>query len=57
MMGGVSDHGSDIDRSDEWDRLRAEYLRSPDERPPSAARGLHHFAVLSSDVERTIAFY
>ncbi|WP_235966699.1 VOC family protein [Herbidospora solisilvae] len=26
-------------------------------RPPSSARGLHHFALLSSDVERTIEFY
>ncbi|GAA4046712.1 VOC family protein [Nonomuraea soli] len=26
-------------------------------RPPSSARGLHHFALLSSDVERTIGFY
>ncbi len=25
--------------------------------PPSTARGLHHMALLSSDVERTIAFY
>ncbi|MBB6344598.1 VOC family protein [Nonomuraea muscovyensis] len=26
-------------------------------RPPSSARGLHHFALISSDVERTIRFY
>jgi catechol 2,3-dioxygenase-like lactoylglutathione lyase family enzyme len=25
--------------------------------PPSTARGLHHMALLSSDVEQTIAFY
>jgi catechol 2,3-dioxygenase-like lactoylglutathione lyase family enzyme len=53
----MTGHGSDIDRTDEWDRLRAAYLRPMGERPASAARGLHHFAVLSSDVERTIAFY
>jgi catechol 2,3-dioxygenase-like lactoylglutathione lyase family enzyme len=53
----MTEHGSDIDRTDEWDRLRATYLRPMGERPASAARGLHHFAVLSSDVERTIAFY
>lgn len=47
----------DIDRNDEWDRLRAVHLRPRGERPPSSARGLHHFAVLSSDVERTIVFY
>ena len=36
-------------------RLHAEYI--PDERPPSSARGIHHTALLSSDVERTIQFY
>jgi len=53
----MTGHGSDVDRSAEWDDLRARYLRSPAERPASSARGLHHFAVISSDVERTIAFY
>ena len=53
----MTDHGSDVDRTTEWDRLREAYLASPSERPPSSARGLHHFAILSSDVERTIAFY
>jgi catechol 2,3-dioxygenase-like lactoylglutathione lyase family enzyme len=38
-------------------RLRARYLRPPGERPPSTARGLHHTALVSSDVERTIEFY
>src|SRR4051794_231044 len=36
-------------------RLRQAYLR--DDRPASSARGLHHMALLSSDVERTIRFY
>ena len=36
-------------------RLRAEYVKA--ERPPSSARGIHHTALLSSDVERTIRFY
>ena len=53
----MTDHGSDVDRSTEWDDLRARYLRPPEERPAASARGLHHFAVVSSDVERTIAFY
>jgi catechol 2,3-dioxygenase-like lactoylglutathione lyase family enzyme len=39
------------------DRIRATYLRAPDQRPPSSARGLHHFALVSSDVERTVRFY
>ena len=38
-------------------RLREEHLRPPGERPQSSARGLHHTALISSDVERTIRFY
>ncbi len=45
------------DRSAEWDRLRETYLQPAEDRPPSTARGVHHMAVLSSDVERTINFY
>ncbi len=41
----------------ERDRLRAAYLRPADERPPSSARGLHHTALVSGDVERTTRFY
>jgi len=44
-------------RSDEWDRLRSKHLRPRDERPASSAGGLHHMALLSSDVEATIDFY
>src|SRR3954469_14951563 len=36
-------------------RLREAHLR--DDRPASSAHGLHHLALLSSDVERTIRFY
>jgi catechol 2,3-dioxygenase-like lactoylglutathione lyase family enzyme len=46
-----------MDRTDEWASLKARYLRPIGERPASAARGLHHFALVSSDVERTITFY
>ncbi len=45
------------ERAAERDRLRGAYLASPSDRPPSSARGLHHTALISSDVERTIAFY
>jgi catechol 2,3-dioxygenase-like lactoylglutathione lyase family enzyme len=45
------------DRTDEWEALRAQHLRSPDERPTSTARGVHHVALLSHDVQRTIRFY
>ncbi|MEL7157475.1 MAG: VOC family protein [Actinomycetota bacterium] len=50
-------HGADIDRTQEWDRLRATYLRDRADRPSSTARGVHHVALLSSDVARTIEFY
>ena len=55
---------SDVDQSRdletierERDRIRSTYLKPAGERPRSSARGLHHFAVVSSDVERTIRFY
>lgn len=46
-----------MDRTEEWNRLREQYLRPKAERPPSTARGVHHTALLSHDVERTIHFY
>jgi catechol 2,3-dioxygenase-like lactoylglutathione lyase family enzyme len=39
----------------ERDRIRSTYLRA--DRPPSSARGLHHTALICSDVERTVRFY
>jgi len=36
-------------------RLTSAYIS--DDRPASSARGIHHTALLSSDVERTIRFY
>ncbi len=39
------------------DRLRAEHLRPAAARPASSARGLHHTALVSGDVERTVRFY
>ena len=36
-------------------RLHDQYIEA--ERPSSSARGIHHTALLSSDVERTIRFY
>jgi catechol 2,3-dioxygenase-like lactoylglutathione lyase family enzyme len=39
------------------ERIRATYLQPEDTRPPSSARGLHHFAVVARDVEETIRFY
>ena len=38
-------------------RIRAAHLRPAGERPASSARGLHHTALISGDVERTVRFY
>ena len=38
-------------------RIRQAHLRPAGERPASTARGLHHTALVSSDVEQTIRFY
>ena len=37
--------------------IRSDFLQGAPERPPSSARGLHHFALICSDVRRTIEFY
>jgi catechol 2,3-dioxygenase-like lactoylglutathione lyase family enzyme len=41
----------------ERDRIRSTYLEEAGQRPSSSARGLHHVALLCSDVERTVRFY
>jgi catechol 2,3-dioxygenase-like lactoylglutathione lyase family enzyme len=41
----------------ERDRIRSAHLRPAGDRPASTARGLHHTALISSDVERTVRFY
>jgi len=50
--------------SDERARLAArraelsdQYLAPRSERPPTTARGVHHVALISSDVERTVQFF
>jgi catechol 2,3-dioxygenase-like lactoylglutathione lyase family enzyme len=53
----MTKHGADVDRTEEWAALRAKYLDDSGNRPASSARGLHHMALLSSDVEATINFY
>ena len=53
----MSTHGADVDRTAEWAALRARYLDESGARPASSARGLHHLALLSSNVEQTIDFY
>jgi catechol 2,3-dioxygenase-like lactoylglutathione lyase family enzyme len=50
--------GPDLDSIEaERDRIRQQHLRPQGERPASSARGLHHTALISSDVERTVRFY
>ncbi len=39
------------------ERIKREHLVAEADRPASSARGIHHAALLSSDVRRTIAFY
>ena len=39
------------------DEIRRRYLKEPGDRPSSSARGLHHFAIVSGDVARTVEFY
>jgi len=48
----------DLDALDQRrDEIRDRYLRPPEERPESSARGVHHIAALCSDVEETTRFY
>ena len=51
---------TEIDRAAidvERERIRTAYLGAEGERPPSSARGLHHVALVCSDVEETVRFY
>ena len=41
----------------ERERIRATYVSPDASRPASSARGLHHVALVSGDVERTVLFY
>ncbi|MDV6286550.1 VOC family protein [Rhodococcus jostii] len=43
--------------AEQRDRIRVEHLKPVASRPASSARGLHHTALISSDVERTVRFY
>lgn len=63
MSGSYSGGAKEVDDIErarlttERDRIRAAYQRPRDERPPSTARGVHHVALICSDVERTTRFY
>jgi catechol 2,3-dioxygenase-like lactoylglutathione lyase family enzyme len=41
----------------ERERIRETYIAARERRPASSARGVHHVALLSSNVERTVRFY
>ncbi|HET7070459.1 MAG TPA: VOC family protein [Nocardioides sp.] len=41
----------------ERERIRGDYLQDLGSRPASSAQGLHHFALICSDVRATIEFY
>src|SRR4051794_27374505 len=55
LMPTAASEPADVDA--ERARIRAAHLTPAGERPPSTARGLHHTALISSDVERTVRFY
>jgi catechol 2,3-dioxygenase-like lactoylglutathione lyase family enzyme len=46
-----------VDRTEEWAALKERYLRPRGDRPASMGGGVHHFALICSDVERTITFF
>src|SRR5438270_12078158 len=39
------------------EEIKANHLRASGDRGSSSARGVHHVALISSDVERTVEFY
>jgi catechol 2,3-dioxygenase-like lactoylglutathione lyase family enzyme len=39
------------------EQIKTQHLKPDGSRPASSARGLHHFALVSGDVERTVRFY
>src|SRR3954468_10577137 len=57
FMAVTGDTARTAEREQVRAQLRTEYLKSPAERPTSSARGLHHTALISADVRRTIDFY
>ena len=50
--------GIDLEQiASERRRIADTYLVAEDRRPRPSARGIHHVALLSSDVEQTVRFY
>jgi glyoxylase I family protein len=46
-----------VDYDARRDALKRTYLKPKAERPATTARGVHHLALICSDIERTIRFY
>jgi glyoxylase I family protein len=46
-----------IDYTAKRDALARAYIKPASERPATTARGVHHLALICSDIERTIRFY
>ena len=54
----MTDPVIDLERIEaERGRIRTTHVKPKDSRPPSTARGVHHMALVCSDVERTVRFY
>jgi catechol 2,3-dioxygenase-like lactoylglutathione lyase family enzyme len=57
----MTDHGLQGEQLAEFTERReaitARYLRDSDERQATTARGVHHVALICSDVEQTVRFY
>ena len=57
----MTDHGLQGEQLEEArarrDALAGQYLKASNARPATSARGIHHVALISSDVEQTIRFY
>ena len=56
-MTTTNDAGAEVDLDARRERWRKQYLVPAAERPASTARGVHHMALICSDVPRTVEFY
>src|SRR5437588_12396697 len=46
-----------VDYEAKREAIKGAYLKPKQKRPATSARGIHHLALISSDIERTIKFY
>jgi len=46
-----------VDYQAKREALKVKYLKPKSKRPATTARGIHHLALICSDIERTIQFY